>query len=435
MRFFLPVISAFFCLSLLAAGQEAQNSPPDNRFKADLLIVVAHPDDESEIGGYLARAILDEHKRVAVVYGTRGSHGGNVVGQEQAAALGTIREIEARRAWQRWGVSNVWFLNGIDTPGQNVLGSLEAWNHGDSLERLVRLVRLIRPAVIATWMPIYSAGENHGDHQAAGVLATEAFDMAGDPTSFPEQVTPPRDRYDIGNFTEGLRPWQAQKLYYFSDATDTHFMDGKGPRYAVADISPSQKLSYARIAAESCAEHLTQSDSGMMAKKGLQSGDLGYLSNPVKFVLGKSYVAGSVTGDVFEGVRSGPIRFHKAPGFVPQETTAVTVEFGGPWRFYREFWQAHGLERLAGLVLPEVAVNFDTFLTVPVVIENPTDQTLPVNILVDLPEGLRYIRQPLSREWFRRTAGSASISRCALQRSAKRQSRCWEFTRKQTIAH
>lgn len=394
MRFSLPVLAALFCLSWLGAGQEVQNPPPDSRFKADLLVVVAHPDDESEISGYLARAIFDEHKRVAVVYGTRGSHGGNVVGQEQAAALGMIREIEARRAWQRLGVSSIWFLNGVDTPGQNVLRSLESWNHGDSLGKLVRLVRLIRPAVIATWLPEYSAGENHGDHQAAGVLATEAFDLAGDPTSFPEQVTPPRDRYDVGNFTEGLRPWQTQKLYYFSDATDTHFMDGKGPRYAVADISPSQQISYARIAAESCAENLTQSDSGMMAKKGLQSGDLGYLSNPVKFVLGKSYVAGSVTGDVFEGVRSGPIPFHKAPGFVPRETTAVTIEFGGPWRFYREFWQAHGLGRLAGLVPPEVAVNFDTFLTVPVVIENPTDQMLPVDIFVDLPEGLRYIRRP-----------------------------------------
>jgi LmbE family N-acetylglucosaminyl deacetylase len=395
MRNSLPFLSALFCLSsLLATGQNTQNPTPDSRFQADLLVVVAHPDDESEIGGYLARAILDEHKRVAVVYGTRGNQGGNVVGQEQAAALGAIREIEAHRAWERFGVSNIWFLNGTDTPGQNVLGSLESWNHGDSLGKLVRLVRLIRPKVIATWLPIYSAGENHGDHQAAGVLATEAFDLAGDPTSFPEQVTPPRNRYDIGNFTEGLRPWQAQKLYYFSDASNTEFLDGKGPRYAVSDISPSQHISYARIAAESCAEHLTQGDSGMMAKKGLQNGDLGYLSNPVKFAFGKSYVPGSVTGDLFEGVREGAIPFHKAPSFIQEVRTKVTMEFGGSWYFYRQFWQAHGLERLAGFVSPEVAVNFDTFLTVPVVVENPTDGALPVSIFVDLPEGLRYIRRP-----------------------------------------
>ena len=37
-------------------------------------------------------------------------------------------------------------------------------------------------------------GENHGDHQAAGVLATEAFDVAGDPSVFPAQLAAPRPR-------------------------------------------------------------------------------------------------------------------------------------------------------------------------------------------------------------------------------------------------
>jgi len=54
--------------------------------------VVAHPDDEGAATPYLARA-LDEHKRVAVVFGTRGSSGANEAGGEQAAALGAVREI------------------------------------------------------------------------------------------------------------------------------------------------------------------------------------------------------------------------------------------------------------------------------------------------------------------------------------------------------
>ena len=45
-----------------------------------------------------------------------------------------------------------------------------------------------------------------------------AFDVAGDPTSFPEQVSAPRNRDSISNLTEGLRPWQPKKIYYFSDA-------------------------------------------------------------------------------------------------------------------------------------------------------------------------------------------------------------------------
>ena len=100
--FFLLTLGLQFCVS--AAAQEktgAREATPlkaaDARYKADILLVVAHPDDEGAATAYLARA-MDEGKRVAVVYGTRGSSGANEVGAEQAAALGAMREIEARRA-------------------------------------------------------------------------------------------------------------------------------------------------------------------------------------------------------------------------------------------------------------------------------------------------------------------------------------------------
>ena len=105
---------------------EAPRSPaPDERFKADILVVVAHPDDETMVSAYLAKAVYDEHKRVAVIYGTRGDGGGNAMGYEQAAALGAEREIEARRACAFLDIMNVWYLEGPDTPGQDVLRSLE----------------------------------------------------------------------------------------------------------------------------------------------------------------------------------------------------------------------------------------------------------------------------------------------------------------------
>jgi LmbE family N-acetylglucosaminyl deacetylase len=217
MKYFLLLLSVLASFTSAARADDSFNPKPDERFKADLLLVVAHPDDETEIGAYLARAIFDQKRRVAVVFGTRGNQGGDSAGSAQSAALGIIREIEGRQALAHFGVMNVWFLNGLDTPGQNVLASLETWNHGDSLGRLVRIIRLTRPSVIATWLPDWVAGENHGDHQAAGVIATEAFDLAGNPTAFAEQLAAPQDRFNIGNLTEGLRPWQPQKLYYFSD--------------------------------------------------------------------------------------------------------------------------------------------------------------------------------------------------------------------------
>src|ERR1051325_10666686 len=163
---------------------------PDDRLKVDLLLVVAHPDDETGVVPYLMQ-LIDQHKRVAVIYTTHGEAGHNNMGPERARSLGAVREMELRHALESVGIKNVWFLSGRDTPSQNVLQSLANWGNGQVQEELVRMVRLTRPEVIITWMPGFFVGENHGDHQAAGVLGTEAFDSAGDPTVFPAQLAGP----------------------------------------------------------------------------------------------------------------------------------------------------------------------------------------------------------------------------------------------------
>src|SRR5260370_25334014 len=163
------LVLAVFLLwpGLGSGGQEPIALPlPDERYKADILLVVAHPDDEGAATPYLARA-LDEHKRVAVVICTRGSSGANQAGAEQAAALGDIREIEARNALVMLGITNIWFLGGKDTASQNVLQSLANWGHGGPLEQLVRLVRLTPPEVILTLLPRLFIAADHGAHQAS----------------------------------------------------------------------------------------------------------------------------------------------------------------------------------------------------------------------------------------------------------------------------
>lgn len=386
---FAALAASVFGLCLLRAEPPVPSASPDARFKVDLLVVVAHPDDESEIGAFLAKETFDEHKRIAVVFGTRGNSGGNAMGQEQAAALGAIREIEGRRALAYLGIFDVWFLDGPDTPGQDVLRSLETWDHGRALDRLVRLVRLTRPNVIATWLPAYSAGENHGDHQAAGVIATEAFDIAGDPVQFPEQVTPPRNAQDILNLTEGLHPWQAQKLYFFSDASHYDFLNGQGPEYSASAVSPSKKKSYARLAAEECAFHLTQSDSGYLAARALEKNDLGksYFTEPSRFVFGKSHVDASTTGDVFQAIKPQGVHYVPAPGYKPGGSSRPALELGGPWHFYREFWQEHGLDHLASLLPAEVEAGVGTKVNIPLLISNPGNDQMAGEISVVLPQG------------------------------------------------
>lgn len=383
MRFRLIALPLFLAsVALTCSSQTIKPVEPDDRFKADILLIVAHPDDETAVTGYLAKAIFDEHKRVAVIFGTRGNGGGDAVGKEQAAALGAKREIEGRQALNSFGVSEVWFLGAPDTPGQDVLRSLETWNHGVALADTVRLIRLTRPEVILTWLPDYVAGENHGDHQAAGVIATEAFDLAGDPTAFGEQLAAPRDRNNIGNLTEGLEPWQPQKLYYFTDATDTSFQGGKGPRYSTEERSPAKNELYYKLAANEMSFHLTQDDTGQMAVRAMQSGDFTYFKQPVLLVLGKSLVGGQVTGDVFESISSSPVAFSPATGFRPSQLPPVSVELGGPWSFYKTFWAAHDLKLLPNL-LPDygVEVSAGERIQVPLLLHNDagTDATFQVN--------------------------------------------------------
>src|SRR5260370_32993442 len=113
-------------LSKLGA-QEPQSLPlPDERYKVDLLLIVAHPDDEGAATPYLARA-LDEHRRVAGVFGTRGSSGADEAGAVQAAALGAVREIGGRHPLTKLGVYYVWFFDGKETASPNLVCSLGKW--------------------------------------------------------------------------------------------------------------------------------------------------------------------------------------------------------------------------------------------------------------------------------------------------------------------
>jgi LmbE family N-acetylglucosaminyl deacetylase len=383
-------VSVLLLVALRGGAQEAKTLPSaDERYKADILLVVAHPDDEGAATPYLARA-LDEGKHVAVAFGTRGSSGANEAGAEQAAALGAIREIEARRALAPLGITNVWFLGGKDTASQNVLQSLANWEHAAALEQLVRLVRLTRPEVVLTFLPGTFIGEDHGDHQAAGVLATEAFDLAGDPSVFPEQVAAPMRRLEP--FLENLRPWQCKKIYYFPDATNDEMFRGKGPEYSVKDISKSAKQAYWRLALESFRAHQTQAKGYLDSLSKLSEAELENKAvsdgwgDAQHFVLGKSLAGGSVTGDIFENVKPGGIAFVRPSASPEPAPPEVSVALAGPWSFYDEFRRAHGLT-LWHPEPPEIALQAGTPLVIPLWLRNETPGAREITLSADLPAG------------------------------------------------
>jgi hypothetical protein len=80
----------------------------------------------------------------------------------------------------------------------------DTWQHWPKdtvLKDVVRIVRKFRPQIVVS---IFSGTprDGHGQHQAAGWAAREAFAAAGDSSRFPELLT-----------EESLRPWAPLKLY------------------------------------------------------------------------------------------------------------------------------------------------------------------------------------------------------------------------------
>ena len=388
------LVFCFLILMMFAGFRNSMAQPltPDSRYKADILLVLAHPDDETAIGSQLAKWVFDDVKKVAAVYTNRGQGGGNSIGKEQYHSMGAIREIEVRKALDAFGVTNVWFLDGIDTPGQDVLRSLQNLPHGAALEKLIRYVRLTRPEVIITWLPHFVAGENHGDHQASGVLATEAYDMAGDPTVFPAQLAYPREALDINNYYEGLQPWQVKKIYYFSDRDEP--LHAPGPKFDPIKKSISQGKPYIELAVQLHKFHQTQADVAVMAETAKKTSDwqqlVGWLEK-FQLIFGKSVVKSNLEGDIFEGIMGGSAAFKNLTGYQADKPKGIMLQFGGIFDFYRNFWQAHDLNHLAKLVSPEITVAVGSYFHVPLLLSNGSKKAVKVSVRPILPEGWRRV--------------------------------------------
>ena len=119
------------------------------------------------------------------------------------------------------------------------------WGEQEVVRDIVRVIRLFRPLVIYS---VFSGtpADGHGHHQLAGKLVPMAFRAAADPARYPGQIM------------EGLRPWQAIKLYrgtgfgaFGAGQEATTLIEG-GP------VDPLLGRSYAEITAEGRSQNKTQ---------------------------------------------------------------------------------------------------------------------------------------------------------------------------------
>jgi LmbE family N-acetylglucosaminyl deacetylase len=215
-----------------------------------VLMIGAHPDDEdTQLVAFLARG---RHVETAYLSLTRGDGGQNLIGNELGEGLGVIRTEELLAA-RRIDGAQQFFTRAYDFGfSKSAEETYKHWPKDSILRDVVTVVRGFKPHII---IAVFSGTprDGHGHHQVSGILAREAYDLAGDTVRFPTRGT------------SGLGPW-----------TVTHFYRGQrgnapNATYAmnVGEYSPLLGRSYAEIAGESRSQHKSQGF-GVLQRKGAQ---------------------------------------------------------------------------------------------------------------------------------------------------------------------
>lgn len=163
-----------------------------------LLVVFAHPDDESMgMGGTLAKYSAEgvETHCVCASRGERGWFGP----EEQYPGpdrLAQIRTKELENAVKELGMAGLHFLGYVD-------GDVDKADHEEAIGKIVTYIRKNQPQVIVTFPPDGNYG--HPDHIAVGQFTSAAVMCAADPS----YLDP-----------ENLPSHRISKLYYMVDSED-----------------------------------------------------------------------------------------------------------------------------------------------------------------------------------------------------------------------
>jgi LmbE family N-acetylglucosaminyl deacetylase len=145
--------------------------------KADVLVIMAHPDDPEFSSGATIARLVKEGKKVVYVICTAGDKG-SADRMMTPARLVEIRMAEQRAAAAVLGVADVIFLGHPDQ-------ALEA--DAELRKELVRLIREYRPDLVITHSPYQRYIWWHRDHRQCGEAAMDAiFPYARDHMAYPD---------------------------------------------------------------------------------------------------------------------------------------------------------------------------------------------------------------------------------------------------------
>ena len=217
-----------------------------------VLMIGAHPDDEdTQLLTWLARGRQVETAYLSL---TRGDGGQNLIGNELGEALGAIRTEELLAA-RRIDGAHQYFTRAYDFGFSKSAGETYThWPKDSILRDVVSVVRDFKPHVI---IAVFSGTprDGHGHHQVSGLLAREAYDLAGDSIRMPVGATHDRS------------PWTPLKFY-----RSARFGGESTYRFDVGEYSPLRGESYAEMAAQSRSQHKSQAFGSLRRKGAIMDG-------------------------------------------------------------------------------------------------------------------------------------------------------------------
>ncbi|HEX8490101.1 MAG TPA: PIG-L family deacetylase, partial [Chthoniobacterales bacterium] len=212
-----------------------------------VLYIAAHPDDENtNLMALWANGSLYDTAYLCV---TRGDGGQNLIGPELGERLGVIRTHELLAA-RRLDRGRQFFTRALDFGfSKSAPETLKIWDRDKILADIVWVIRKWRPDVVVTrFSP--EDDKTHGHHTASAILTREAFQAAGDPKRFPEQLAL-------------VEPWKATRLvwntspFFFSNRNIPFDPTGLATLEA-GGFNPLLGKAFTEIAAASVSMHKSQ---------------------------------------------------------------------------------------------------------------------------------------------------------------------------------
>ncbi len=146
--------------------------------KRSILLVFAHPDDESSAAAGTTAKYTQRGVPVDLICATRGEKGTRLDVPPDVETA-TAREAELHLAAGVTGIRDIYLLGYTD-------GDLEKADTGEVTSRVMKIMRKVQPEVVITFGPDGISG--HPDHKAIGTATTIAFEMLAESAGGPQKL-------------------------------------------------------------------------------------------------------------------------------------------------------------------------------------------------------------------------------------------------------